>query len=132
MFSPFSARRLVLETFSTGGNRVTRAILGCVVVCLTAVAATAADPKVDSAIGVFQQVGSDPDKLQIYCEMSDFADAQGDAEDPAADAKIDGYLEQLGPDFETAWETSDEVDENSPDGKRLEAAFDELDGKCPE
>ncbi len=111
---------------------MTRAIIACAAVCLTAVAASAADPKVDSAIGVFQQVGGDPDRLKIYCEMSDFADAQGDTEDPAADAKIDGYLDQLGPEFETAWETSDEFDENSPDGKRLSAALDELDDKCPE
>lgn len=111
---------------------MTRAILACAVVCITAVAASAADPKVDSAISVFQQVGGDPEKLKIYCEMSDFSDAQGDTEDPAADAKIDGYLDQLGPDFETAWETSDEIEENSPGRKQLDAALDELDDKCPE
>jgi hypothetical protein len=109
-----------------------RPLLACAVVCLTAVAASAADPKVDSAIGVFKTLDSDPDKLKIFCEMSDVADAQGDAEDAAADAKIDGYVEQLGPDFEAAWDTSDEVDENSPDGKRLSAALDELGDKCPE
>jgi hypothetical protein len=45
---------------------------------------------------------------------------------------MDGYLEQLGPDFEAAWETSEEVDENSPDGKLLDAALDALGDKCPE
>ncbi len=116
-----------------------RPLLACAVVCLTAVAASAADPKVDSAIAVFKQVGADPDKLKIYCEMSDFADAQEPddpaaeaKEDPAAEAKMDGYLEQLGPDFETAWDTNDEVAENSPDAKLLEAALDELGEKCPE
>jgi hypothetical protein len=111
---------------------MTRPLLACAVVCLTAVAALAADPKVDSAIGVFKQVEADPAKLQIFCELSDVADAQGDTEDPAAEAQMDGYLEQLGPDFETAWDTSEEVDENSPDGKLLDAALDALGDKCPE
>jgi hypothetical protein len=129
---PLSPRRCVLEMFSMGVNNMTRPLIACAVVCLTAVAASAADPKVDSAIGVFKQVEGDPDKLNIFCEMSDVTDAQGDTEDAAADAKIDGYLQQLGPEFETAWDTSEEVDENSPDGKLLDAALDALGDKCPE
>jgi hypothetical protein len=109
-----------------------RPLLACAVVCLTAVAASAADPKVDSAIAVFQQVEGDPARLEIFCELTDVADELGDKEDAAAEAKIDGYLEQLGPDFEAAWDTSDEVDENSPDGKLLDAALDGLAEKCPE
>ncbi len=119
-----------------------RILLLCAVVCLAAVAASAADPKVDSAISVFQQVGNDQTQLKIYCEMSDVAEPEGDAEDPAAadnekedpaaEAKIDGYLKQLGPDFEAAWDTSEEIDENSADGKRLSAALDALEDKCPE
>jgi hypothetical protein len=109
-----------------------RPLLACAVVCLTAVTASAADPKVDSAIATFKQVEGDPAQLAIFCEMSDVADAMGDKEDAAAEAKIDGYLEQLGPDFEAAWDTSDEVDENSPDGKLLDAAIEALADKCPE
>ncbi len=118
---------------------MTRTLLACAVVCLTAVAASAADPKVDSAISVFQQVGNDPAKLKIFCEMSDVVDAQ-EPEDPAAeakedsaaDAKIDGYIDQLGPEFEAAWETNDEAAENSPDAKLLGASLDALGEKCPE
>jgi hypothetical protein len=110
---------------------MTRPLLACAVVCLTAVAASAADPKVDSALTVFKQVQGDPDKLKIFCEMAPIADAEGDKEDAAAEAKIDGYLEKLGPDFETAWDTSEESDENSPDGKLLNEALDELEDKCP-
>jgi hypothetical protein len=118
-----------------------RTLLTCAVLCLTAVAASAADPKVDSAISVFQQVGNDQGKLTIYCEMSDVAEPEGDEEpaaadnekeDPAVEAKIDGYLKQLGPDFEAAWDTSEETDENSADGKLLSAALDALGDKCPE
>lgn len=109
-----------------------RPLIVCVLVCFAAVAASAADPKVDSAIGVFKALESDPGKLKIYCEMDDVVEAQGDKEDAAADAKIDGYIDQLGPDFEAAWETSEETDENSADGKLLSAAVDALGDKCPE
>ena len=47
-----------------------------------------------------------------------------------ADAKIDGYLKQLGPYFETAWNTGESVDENSADRKAFGAALDELASKC--
>jgi hypothetical protein len=119
-----------------------RTLFTCAIVCLTAVAVSAADPKVDSAISVFQQVGNDQGKLKIYCEMSDVGEPEGDAEEPAAsdnekedpavEAKIEGYLNQLGPDFEAAWDTSEETDENSADGKRLSAALNALEDKCPE
>ncbi len=39
-------------------------------------------------------------------------------------------MKQLGPDFETAWNAGDSVDENSPDGEKLNAALDELANKC--
>ena len=111
---------------------MTRPFLAYAVVCFSALTVHAADAKVDSAIGVFQQVAGDSEKLKVFCALSDAAEAQGDKEDAAADAKIDGYLETLGSDFETAWDTSDDVDENSPDGKRLDAALDEILDTCPE
>jgi hypothetical protein len=111
---------------------MTRALLACAAVCLTTIAVYAADPKVDAAINTFKQTEGDAAKLKTYCAMSDVVEAQGDKEDAAADAKTDDFLKQLGPDFEAAWDTADEADENSPDGKRLSAALDELDAKCPE
>lgn len=104
----------------------------CAVVCVSAVAVSAADPKVDKAISVLRKIGSDPGKLKIYCEMSDVVDALGDGEDPALEAKIDRYIDQLGPDFEEAWDTIEETDENSADGKRLDDALDALEDQCPD
>lgn len=50
--------------------------------------------------------------------------------DAAAEAQIDGYAKQLGPDFRSTWDAGDDVDENSPDGEKLNAALDELANKC--
>jgi hypothetical protein len=109
-----------------------RPLLACAVLCVSTLAASASDPKVDKAIGVFQDVGRDPTRLKIYCEMSDVVEAQGDRDDDAAEAAVDAYIDQLGPDFEEAWDTVEETDENSADGKRLDAALDALEEQCPD
>jgi hypothetical protein len=109
-----------------------RSLLACAAVCVAATAVSAASPDVENALRVFTMVGNDPGKLNTYCEMGDIEEAMGDREDPAAEAKIDAYINQLGPDFEAAWDTYEETDEDSADGKRLSAALDALDDKCPE
>ncbi len=98
--------------------------------CLLATAAMAADPKVQSAVQVFAATAADPGKLKTFCEMSDAMDAAGDKEDSANDTKISGYMKQLGPEFETAWNAGENVDESSADGKSLNNAIDELTSKC--
>jgi hypothetical protein len=100
--------------------------------CIVPVSAFAADPKIDSAIKVFKQTQEDAGKLKTFCAMSKAMEAPGENEDPATKAKIDGYLKQLGPDFEAAWKTFREADQNSPEGRELNDAVDELGGKCPE
>ncbi len=109
-----------------------RALLVPAALCLAATAALAADnsSKADSAIATFQSVAKDAGKLKIYCEMSDVMDKAGDNPDDATEAKIDGFVKQLGPDFQTAWDAGDDMDEDSPDGKKLDAALDDLSSKC--
>jgi hypothetical protein len=107
-----------------------RPLIASTVLCLTALAVLAADSKVDSAVTTFKSVESDAGKLKIFCEMSSAMDKAGDNPDAAADTKIDGYMKQLGPDFATAWNAGEGVDENSADGKKLNAALDELGNKC--
>ena len=99
--------------------------------CLLSTAALAVDAKVQSAITVISATASDPAKLKTYCEMSDVLDAAGDKEDSAAESKVDGYLTQLGPEFEAAWNVVDDLDEGSADGKAADDALDQLDAKCP-
>ncbi len=108
-----------------------RALISCVSLCLLSVAASATtDAEVDAAINVLKQTEADASKLSTYCEMTKTMSAAGDKGDAATDAKIGGYLKQLGPDFETAWNTGESVDENSADGKAFGAALDELARKC--
>ena len=99
--------------------------------CVISTAVLAVDAKVQSAITVIAATASDPAKLKTYCEMSDVLDAAGDKEDNAAQSKADGYLTQLGPEFEAAWNVVDDLDEGSADGKAADDAIDQLDAKCP-
>jgi hypothetical protein len=107
-----------------------RALVVPAAVCLTTLAASAADDKVDSAVATFKSVAGDAGKLKIFCEMSAVMDKAGDNPDAAAEAQIEGYVKELGPDFETAWDAGDGIDEDSADGKKLNAALDELGDKC--
>jgi hypothetical protein len=101
---------------------------------LSAAAALAADPKVEAAIKAFAGVESDPAKLKIYCDLSKVMDAAGEDETKAAAAQsdIDGYLKKLGPEFESAWDAGEGLEENSPDGKTYDDALNKLDEKCPD
>jgi hypothetical protein len=109
---------------------MTRPLLISAALCLTALGALAADNKVDSAVATFKSVEGDAGKLKIFCEMTAAMDKAGDNPDAAADAQIDGFMKQLGPEFTTAWNAGEGVDENSADGKKLDAALDELGNKC--
>lgn len=102
-----------------------------IVLSLAAFPSLAASPKVEAAIKAFKAVSADPGKLKIFCEMQKLMDAQEEKKpDPAATAKIDGYMNQLGNEFQTAWSAGDDVEENSPDGQALGKALDDLSAKC--
>ena len=107
-----------------------RLLAASVVTFLTALCAQAASPKVESATKVFQSVANDAARVKTFCEMSKAMDAAGEKPDAAADAKIQAYMTQLGPDFQQAWDAGNELDENSDDGKTYAAALDTLSGKC--
>lgn len=108
-------------------KRVTSAGL---TLCLLAVPALAASPKIDAAVKTFQAVGGNPGKLKTFCDMTKAMDAAGEKSTPEADAKIEGFMKQLGADFETAWNAVEGVDDNSADGKAYNTALDDLAGKC--
>ena len=93
--------------------------------------AQAADAKITAAIATFKAVGTDKAKLDTFCAMSKEMAAGGEKGNAESDAKIDGYIKTLGKDFETAWNMSEGLDENSDDAKALGAALDDLEGKCP-
>jgi hypothetical protein len=53
-------------------------------------------------VKVFKQTEADAGKLKTHCEMNKLLTTAGDKEDAATEAKVDGYLKQLGPDFNAA------------------------------
>jgi hypothetical protein len=108
-----------------------RFLVTCVAVSLGAYPCFAASPKVEAAIKTFNAVGADAGKLKVYCEMTKAMDAMGEKQDTAAEAKIQGYIKQLGTEYETAWKAISDVDVETPDGKAITAALDDVEGKCP-
>jgi hypothetical protein len=107
-----------------------RFLTTCVALSLGICPCFAASPKIEEVIKTFNAVGSDAAKLKIFCEMTKAMDAMGDKQDAADDAKIQGYVKQLGTEFESAWDASSEVDAETPDGRAIGAALDDLSGKC--
>ena len=100
-------------------------------VMLATGSAHAADAKVDAAVKTLAAVGADSAKLATYCAMSKEMASSGEKASPESDAKIDGYIKTLGPDFEAAWNAGENLPENSPDAKVLGDAIDALEQKCP-
>lgn len=107
-----------------------RVLAACALVLVAASPALAASPKIDAAVKTFGAVAADAGKLKTFCDMTKAMDAAGEKEDPKIDAQIDGYMKQLGKDFETAWNAAEGLDDNSADGKAYNAAIDNLATKC--
>lgn len=109
-------------------------ILAALALCgLCVTPALAASESVETAMKTFDTVGADAGKLKIYCEMSKLM-SSGDEEDEAKaeelDKQMQGYMKQLGPEFESAFEAGADLDPDSADGKAYDEALDKLDAKC--
>ena len=108
-----------------------RALAAAITLFLVTTPALAASPQVEDAIKVLQAVGADANRLKTFCEMMQIDEKMDEKEDPALKAQIDKLLDQVGADFKAAWKAVEDIDENSPDGKVLNAAADRLEDKCP-
>jgi hypothetical protein len=99
---------------------------------LLAMPALAASPKVEAAIKTLRAVATDSNRLKTFCALLEMEKVgEGDKKgDPKIEAAIDGYVKQLGTEFESAWEVVESTDENSPDGREIDAVLDELDDRC--
>jgi len=92
----------------------------------------AASPKAEGALSVLQAVGADANKLKSFCELMKLDEKLEGKEDEMVEAQVDKLLDQLGADFKAAWTTIEDTDEQSPDGRALSAAVDQLQDKCPD
>lgn len=109
-----------------------RALVASCALGLCAYAVLAASPQVESAVKTFKAIAADAAKLNAFCTMIKTMDAADEKDEAAAEAKVAGFVKELGPDFQAAWQTADDVEEDSEDGKALSAAIDEVTGKCPQ
>ena len=108
-------------------------LAACALCGLFATPVLAANAAVDTAVKTFDAVGNDAAKLKTYCEMSKVmssADAEDDSKSEALDKQMDGFMKDLGPEFQTAFEAGADLDPESADGKVYDAAMDKLDDKC--
>jgi len=108
-----------------------RALAAAMTLFLVTTSALAANPKVENALKVLQDISRDPAKMKTFCEMMVIDEKMGDKEDPVLEAQIDKLADQLGPAFKAAWDAIDDIEEDSPDGKVLAAAIGRLEDKCP-
>jgi hypothetical protein len=109
-----------------------RALAAAIALSLITTPALAASPKVEAAIKVLQAVGADANKLKTFCELMQIDEKMGEKEDPVLEAQMDKLIDQLGADFRAALEAVEDIPEESPDGKVLAAALDQLEDKCPD
>jgi len=110
-------------------------ILAAIAVCgLFVPPALAANESVAAAAKTFDAVAADAAKLKTYCEMSKLMSSSDDSDDEAKsealDKQMQGYMKELGSDFETAFEAGADLDPDSEDGKTYDEALDKLDAKC--
>jgi hypothetical protein len=107
-----------------------RTVLTTAALCLGVYAAMAASPKIEAALKTFKAVAADSGKLKTFCAMDSAIEAAAEKKDKAAAGKIDALMKQLGPDFETAYNAGEGVDDNSADGKAFVAGIEALASKC--
>jgi hypothetical protein len=90
----------------------------------------AVGPQVEAAFRVIQTVGTDASRLKTFCELMKIDEQNEKRTSPSLEAKMDQLLNELGADFETAWELVEDTDPASEDGKALHAALDQLSDTC--
>ena len=108
-----------------------RIVVSIAAICLGTATVMAASPKIEAAVKTFKAVAADPARLKLFCAMNAALDDAAETKDKAAAAKIPALMKQIGPDFESAWNAGEDVDDDTPDGKVFVSAIDELADKCP-
>jgi hypothetical protein len=107
-----------------------RAVAMPLALALMMAAALGASSQVEAAIKAFQSVESDANRMKTFCELMRIDEQNEKRTSPSLEAKMDQLLNELGADFETAWELVEDTDPASEDGKALHAGLDQLSDKC--
>jgi hypothetical protein len=83
-------------------------------------------------------IKGDKAKTQVYCQINDLGDQIGEADEQkdrkkaeALAQKMDELEKQLGPEYLSLVQATQDVDPNSKEGQEIESLFDKLDESCP-
>ena len=111
-----------------------RVLAAAIALVFIATPASAASPQVEAAVKLLQGVGKDPQRLARFCKLMDVVEGIQDRIDKL-EAQATASLEKaLGENFKAyreALQKADDAADELPDRKALNAAMDELTGKCP-
>jgi hypothetical protein len=87
---------------------------------------------------IVQAVSADKAKMDAYCKLMNIQQQMGTLNEQKDAAKLQALGQQaeaeaqkLGPDFDKMMDGLEQVDENSPEGKKFAAILATLDTKCP-
>jgi hypothetical protein len=94
-------------------------------------------PSIGDVQKLVQAISSDKAKVKIYCDIGKLQEQMEQAEQKkdtkagdALSAKADAMAKQLGPDYEKVMGGLDQIDPNSPEGRRYGALFQPLFKQC--
>jgi hypothetical protein len=118
------------ENLSWVGQTSMRALALAIALSLMIMPAPAASPHVEAGVKAFQTVGTDPKRLEMFCELMEVEEENEQKTDRFLQTKLDKVLDELGADFSAAWKSVEGIDPASDDGKVLYAALDRLLEKC--
>jgi hypothetical protein len=102
----------------------------CAVVVLIAGSAPAASPSADAIKGI-EAVGSNPTKLNMFCDLIEQLHVAGGEEDPDVQKEIDRLITDMSPEYGAAMDLRKKLDVSSPDVGAIDAAIGTLMEKCP-
>jgi hypothetical protein len=89
--------------------------------------------EVDAAVATINTVGEDQAKVDGYCAISNEMEGIAETDEAKLEevgAKMDAYLTSVGEDVADAFATADDVDPESEDGQKIDAALSALEEKC--
>jgi hypothetical protein len=108
---------------------IVAAALGCV---LAYPAAAAVSPNVQAAIKTINALAANAGQMKGFCAIMKEMESAGDdeAKMKPIEAKLQAFMQKLGPAYESALKLAEEANPDSEDGKAIQAALDQLDAKC--
>lgn len=109
------------------------AIAAATVATVLATAAPAfANPEIDAAVATLATIPADPAKLDAYCKAVAVIHASGSdpVQSDLADDKFDNVLKSFGAAFDNVVTLSHDFEDDSAEGKTLNAGFAAVEANC--